>query len=119
MRFLLFDRINEVEPGKRLAAMRGLSAAGVPVMVNVSPIIPGLTDHEIESILAEARAHGASRIGHALLRLPGEVADLVQDVLAGQRRALAKAITLLESARADQRGDAAALLAGLLPHAGT
>ena len=66
-------------PEKRLAAMRRLSDAGVPVMVNVSPIIPGLTDHEIEAILAGARAHGASRIGHALLRLPGEVADLVAD----------------------------------------
>ena len=66
-------------PEKRLAAMRALSAAGVPVMVNVSPIIPGLTDHEVEAILAQARENGASRIGHALLRLPGEVADLVAD----------------------------------------
>ena len=66
-------------PEKRLAAMRQLSDAGVPVMVNVSPIIPGLTDHEIEAILACAHAHGARRIGHALLRLPGEVADLVAD----------------------------------------
>jgi DNA repair photolyase len=66
-------------PEKRLAAMRALSAAGVPVMVNVSPIIPGLTDPEIETILARARENGASRIGHALLRLPGEVADLVAD----------------------------------------
>ncbi|MCJ2049909.1 PA0069 family radical SAM protein [Methylobacterium sp. J-070] len=66
-------------PDKRLAAMRSLSAAGVPVMVNLSPIIPGLTDHEIEAILARARESGASRIGHALLRLPGEVADLVAD----------------------------------------
>ncbi|GJE50356.1 hypothetical protein GOFOIKOB_3403 [Methylobacterium tardum] len=66
-------------PDKRLAAMRALSAAGVPVMVNVSPIIPGLTDPEIETILARARENGASRIGHALLRLPGEVADLVAD----------------------------------------
>jgi DNA repair photolyase len=66
-------------PDKRLAAMQSLSAAGIPVMVNLSPIIPGLTDHEIEAILAEARRNGASRIGHALLRLPGEVADLVAD----------------------------------------
>jgi DNA repair photolyase len=66
-------------PEKRLAAMRALSAAGVPVMVNVSPIIPGLTDPEIEAILARSRENGASRIGHALLRLPGEVADLVAD----------------------------------------
>ena len=66
-------------PEKRLAAMRRLSEAGVPVMVNISPIIPGLTDHEIETILSRARESGAGRIGHALLRLPGEVADLVAD----------------------------------------
>lgn len=66
-------------PDKRLAAMRALNAAGVPVMVNVSPIIPGLTDHEIEAILGRARENGASRIGHALLRLPGVVADLMAD----------------------------------------
>ncbi|MGU3665281.1 PA0069 family radical SAM protein [Methylobacterium sp. A49B] len=66
-------------PEKRLAAMRRLAEAGVPVMVNVSPIIPGLTDHEVEAILDRARESGASRIGYALLRLPGEVADLVAD----------------------------------------
>ena len=66
-------------PEKRLRAMRALSEAGVPVMVNLSPVIPGLTDHEIEGILARARENGASRIGHALLRLPGAVADLVAD----------------------------------------
>ncbi len=93
-------------PDKRLAAMRALSAAGVPVMVNVSPIIPGLTDHEIESILAEARAHGASRIGHALLRLPGEVADLVADWFAEhypERRA--RAFALLREARGGREND--------------
>lgn len=93
-------------PDKRLAAMRALSAAGVPVMVNVSPIIPGLTDHEIESILAAARAHGASRIGHALLRLPGEVADLVADWFAEhypERRA--RAFALLREARGGREND--------------
>lgn len=93
-------------PEKRLAAMRRLSEAGVPVMVNVSPIIPGLTDHEIEAILAQARDHGASRIGHALLRLPGEVADLVADWFSEhypERRA--RAFALLAQARGGREND--------------
>jgi DNA repair photolyase len=93
-------------PEKRLAAMRRLSEAGVPVMVNVSPIIPGLTDHEIEAILARAREDGASRIGHALLRLPGEVADLVADWFAEhypERRA--RAFALLAQARGGREND--------------
>ena len=93
-------------PDRRLAAMRALAAAGVPVMVNVSPIIPGLTDHEIEDLLEAARAHGASRIGHALLRLPGEVADLVADWFEEhypERRD--RAFALLRQARRGQEND--------------
>ncbi|SFL15317.1 PA0069 family radical SAM protein [Methylobacterium pseudosasicola] len=93
-------------PEKRLAAMRRLSEAGVPVMVNVSPIIPGLTDHEIEAILACAREHGASRIGHALLRLPGEVADLVADWFAEHYpERQARAFALLAQARGGREND--------------
>jgi DNA repair photolyase len=93
-------------PDKRLAAMRSLSEAGVPVMVNLSPIIPGLTDHEIEAILARARESGASRIGHALLRLPGEVADLVADWFAEhypERKD--RAFALLAQARGGREND--------------
>ena len=93
-------------PEKRLAAMARLSEAGVPVMVNVSPIIPGLTDHEIESILARAREHGASRIGHALLRLPGEVADLMADWFAEHYpERQARAFALLRQARGGREND--------------
>lgn len=93
-------------PEKRLSAMRALSAAGVPVMVNISPIIPGLTDHEIESLLEAARAHGASRIGHALLRLPGEVKDLVADWFAEhypERKE--RAFALLRQSRGGREND--------------
>ena len=93
-------------PEKRLAAMARLSAAGVPVMVNVSPIIPGLSDHEIEAILARARESGAQRIGHALLRLPGEVADLVADWFSEhypERKD--RAFALLRSARGGREND--------------
>ncbi len=93
-------------PEKRLAAMRALAEAGVPVMVNISPIIPGLTDHEIESVLEAARAQGASRIGHALLRLPGEVKDLVADWFAEhypERRE--RALALLRQSRGGKEND--------------
>lgn len=63
-------------PPRRLAAIEGLARAGVPVSVNVAPIIPGLTDHEIESILGAARAVGAIGAGWTLLRLPREIKDL-------------------------------------------
>ena len=93
-------------PDRRLSAIRALAAAGVPVMVNVSPIIPGLTDHEIEDLLAAARTEGASRIGHALLRLPGEVGDLVADWFSEhypERKD--RAFALLRQARRGQEND--------------
>ncbi|MCL4690019.1 MAG: PA0069 family radical SAM protein [Burkholderiales bacterium] len=63
-------------PARRLEAIRRLAAAGVPVGVNVAPVIPFLTDHEIEAILAEAARAGAGWAGWSLLRLPWEVKDI-------------------------------------------
>jgi DNA repair photolyase len=68
-------------PKRRLDAMQQLSAAGVPVMVMVAPVIPALNDHEIEAILEAAHEAGAREAGWVLLRLPYEVRDLVQDWL--------------------------------------
>jgi DNA repair photolyase len=68
-------------PGRRLEAIRELSAAGVPTAVMVAPIIPALTDHEIETILRAAAAAGASSAGYVLLRLPHEVKELFGDWL--------------------------------------
>jgi DNA repair photolyase len=68
-------------PQRRLAAVAGLAAAGVPCGVLVSPVIPGLTDHEIEAILGIAAEAGATRANHIILRLPLEVAGLFQDWL--------------------------------------
>ena len=62
-------------PGRRLAAIRRLSAAGIPVGVFVAPLIPGLTDHEMPSILAAAAQAGARHASFLLLRLPDGVAD--------------------------------------------
>ncbi len=63
-------------PARRLEAIRRLAAAGVPVGVNVAPIIPFLTDHEIEPILEAGAAAGASWGGWSLVRLPWEVKDI-------------------------------------------
>lgn len=68
-------------PARRLALIRHLSDAGVPVRVMVSPVIPGLTDHEVEAILEAARDAGARAASWIMLRLPHEVAPLMQDWL--------------------------------------
>lgn len=68
-------------PQRRLEAIRELSRAGVPVGVLVSPLIPGLTDPDLERVLEAAAEAGATRAGSLLLRLPLEVAELFQDWL--------------------------------------
>ena len=63
-------------PTRRLLAIERLSAAGIPVNVNVAPVIPFLTDSELESILEAAAKAGASTAAYTLLRLPWEVKDV-------------------------------------------
>ena len=63
-------------PTRRLAAISELAKAGVPTGVMVAPIIPGLTDWEIERILAAAKEAGAASAGYTLMRLPFEIKDL-------------------------------------------
>lgn len=68
--------------GARLKAMRVLADAGVPVGVLVAPIVPVLTEHEIEDVLAACHEAGATAAGYTLLRLPWEVKDLFREWLA-------------------------------------
>ncbi len=68
-------------PAGRLRTIRELTDAGVPVTVNVAPIIPGLTDMEMPRILKEASRAGARRAAWVLLRLPYQVKDLFLDWL--------------------------------------
>ncbi|SNT68753.1 PA0069 family radical SAM protein [Paracoccus seriniphilus] len=68
-------------PEVRLRMIRELSRAGVPVRVMVAPVIPVLTEPEIESILTAAREAGASTASMIALRLPHEVAPLFRDWL--------------------------------------
>ena len=65
-------------PQARLRVIQQLSEAGIPVGVLVAPVIPALTDHEMEDILAAAKSAGATRAGYVLLRLPHELKILPQ-----------------------------------------
>lgn len=69
-------------PERRLQTIESLAAAGVPVRVMVAPVIPALTDPELEAILARAAAAGAGAASWIMLRLPREVGPLFSDWLA-------------------------------------
>ncbi|HSN19054.1 MAG TPA: radical SAM protein, partial [Usitatibacter sp.] len=63
-------------PARRLKAIERLSAAGIPTTVNVAPVVPFLTDSELEAILEAAANAGAKGAGYQLMRLPWEVKDV-------------------------------------------
>lgn len=66
---------------KRLQTIAELSKSGIPVGVMNAPIIPGLNDHEIPSILKEASKAGALSAGKTLIRLNGNVGAIFKDWL--------------------------------------
>ena len=68
-------------PLRRLAAIEKLAGAGVPVGVMTAPVIPGLTDHELPSLISAAAEAGASFAGFVPVRLPGAVRPLFEDWL--------------------------------------
>ncbi len=68
-------------PHRRLATIRALSAAGIEVRLMTSPIIPGLTDHDVEALLKAGRDAGAIAASWVMLRLPLEVAPLFREWL--------------------------------------
>lgn len=75
------DLIGKMEPrtarpAARLAALRQLSDAGIPVGVLAAPVVPGLTDHELPAIIDAAAQAGASSAGYILLRLPFGLPEL-------------------------------------------
>jgi DNA repair photolyase len=65
-------------PSRRLAAIQELSAAGIPVLAMMAPVIPGLTDHEMPAVFAAAAAAGALDCSITPLRLPGAVAPIFE-----------------------------------------
>ena len=68
-------------PAKRLAAIGKLSAAGVPVHCSLAPVIPAITDGDMETIVTRAAELGAVSVGWIPLRLPFEVAGLFREWL--------------------------------------
>jgi DNA repair photolyase len=68
-------------PAARLRAIRNLSVAGIPVGVMVAPVVPVLTDSELERILEAAADAGATSAGYVVLRLPHELNDLFREWL--------------------------------------
>src|SRR5271167_682175 len=68
-------------PQARLRVIQQLSEAGIPVGVLVAPVIPAITDHEMEDILAAAKSAGATSAGYVLLRLPHELKGLLREWL--------------------------------------
>jgi len=70
-------------PQKRIETIRVLRSAGVPVSVMAAPIVPGLSCHELESILEAAAEAGAERAGMIIVRLPYEIKTLFEEWLRG------------------------------------
>ncbi|NLC61720.1 MAG: PA0069 family radical SAM protein [Gammaproteobacteria bacterium] len=68
-------------PHTRLATVRKLTEAGVPVGVLVAPVVPAITDSELEAILEAAREHGARSASYVLLRLPHELKEIWREWL--------------------------------------
>jgi DNA repair photolyase len=68
-------------PARRFETIQRLHDAGIPVGINVAPVIPFLTDHELENLLATASEKGAMSAGYVLLRLPHELKQLFRDWL--------------------------------------
>ena len=63
-------------PERRLAAVAKLAAAGIPTYVSIAPVIPAITDHEIELLVARAAQAGARHAFFIPVRLPHEIAPL-------------------------------------------
>ncbi len=93
-------------PERRLAAIRKLADAGVPVHMSISPVIPAITDHEIEHLVERGAAAGAYAISYIPVRLPWEVAPLFEawlDAHFPDRKA--KVMATIASLRGGKRND--------------
>lgn len=95
-------------PRRRLEAVAALAAAGVPTAVLISPLIPGLTDADLEALVAAAAAAGAERAGALLLRLPLEVRALFEEWLRAEFPQRAeRVLSLIRQCRGGRLNDAA------------
>jgi DNA repair photolyase len=95
-------------PTRRLQAIEGLAAAGIPAGVMFAPAIPALNDHEMEAVLNAAAAAGARSVGYVLLRLPLEIKDLFREWLEANAPDRARHVmTLVRQMRGGKDYDAA------------
>lgn len=69
-------------PERRLRTVQRLAAAGIPVAVSIAPVIPFITEPELERVLAACASAGATSANYVVLRLPWEVAPLFRQWLA-------------------------------------
>ena len=69
-------------PSRRLRTIRTLSEAGIPVGVSIAPVIPFVTEPDMERVLEACAEAGATNASYIVLRLPWEVAPLFKDWLA-------------------------------------
>jgi DNA repair photolyase len=93
-------------PAARLSAIRELAGAGVPVGTLIAPVIPVITDGELETLLEQAVAAGARRAGYVLLRLPLELKDLFAEWLhAHHPGKAAHVLSILEQLREGRLND--------------
>lgn len=89
-------------PSRRLEAIRALSVAGIPTGVLAAPMIPGVNDPELETIMEYAKKAGATTAGYILLRLPLEIRDLFEEWLLNHEPM--KASRVMKLVRDDTRG---------------
>lgn len=68
-------------PDKRMATMKALADAGIPVTIMVAPVVPAINDHEIENLLEAASDAGVKHAGFTVLRLPWELKQLFEEWL--------------------------------------
>ncbi|MGZ8418385.1 MAG: PA0069 family radical SAM protein [Allosphingosinicella sp.] len=91
---------------KRLAAVKALTEAGVPTIVAIAPVIPGITDHEVEHIVEAAAEAGAEGAFFLPVRLPYEVAPLFRAWLEEHFPDLAdKVMNIIRSMRGGKDND--------------
>src|SRR3984893_6492390 len=94
-------------PEARLRVIQQLAQAGIPVGVLIAPVIPAITDSQLEDILAAAREAGAGSAGYVLLRLPHEVKILFREWLAAHYPDRAKHVmSLINQTRGGKDYDA-------------
>jgi DNA repair photolyase len=94
-------------PQRRVDTIRAVAQAGVPVGVMAAPMIPALTDHELDAILEICAKAGARDAGYVLLRLPHEVKDLFKEWLLAHKPDRAEHVmSLIRAARGGREYDA-------------